>query len=218
METQMEGLKETAAAPTAGASARPRKETPKAVLEKPAKFTGEKGKTAPVLHTWLFRVRQYLEACEVPPAQWVVHAAAPLDKGAQLWYEMYGTVTNPDQVEQAVWHYNAKLAAPVVAPHTAEDFPWQRPLGGEPPVDEFELLRRGKESSLAHRLTRSVFDARLRMAANNKAAGSDMFTNELLKHLPNSHKDMLFSFYQLAFLMERFRCSMYCLWLPTSSS
>ncbi len=85
-------------------------------------------------------------------------------------------------------------------------------------MDEFELLRRGKESSLAHRLTRSVFDARLRMAANNKAAGSDMFTNELLKHLPNSHKDMLFSFYQLAFLMERFRCSMYCLWLPTSSS
>ena len=87
METQMERLRETAAAATAGASARPRKETPKAVLEKPAKFTGEKGKTAPVLHTWLFMVRQYLEACEVPPAQSVVHAAALLDKGAQLWYE-----------------------------------------------------------------------------------------------------------------------------------
>jgi len=77
-----------------------------------------------------------------------------------------------------------------VAPHTAEDFPWQRPLGGEPPVDEFELLRRGKESSLAHRLTRSVFDARLRMAANNKAAGSDMFTNELLT-LPVARYNML---------------------------
>ncbi len=73
METQMERLKETAAAATAGAFARPRKETPKAVLEKPAKFTGEKGKTAPVLHTRLFIVRQYLEACEVPPAQ--CHAA-----------------------------------------------------------------------------------------------------------------------------------------------
>ncbi len=84
-------------------------------------------------------------------------------------HPLYGTITNPDQGKQAVWHYNAKLAAPVVGPHTAEDFPWQHPPGGEPPVDEFELLSRGKESSLAHRLTRSVFDARLRMAANNKA-------------------------------------------------
>ena len=118
-------------------------------------------------------------------------------------HPVYRTITNLDQVKQAVWHYNAKLAAPVVAPHTAEDFPWQRPPGGEPPVDEFELLSRGKESSLAHRLTRSVFDARLRMAANGKAAGSDIFTNELLKHLPDSHKDMLFSFYQLCWATGR---------------
>ncbi len=118
-------------------------------------------------------------------------------------HPLHGTVTNPDHVKQADLQYNAKLAAPVVAPHTAEAFPWQRPPGGEPPVDEFELLRRGKESSLAHRLTRSVFDARLRMAANNKAAGSDMFTKELLKHLPDSHKDMLFSFYQLCWATGR---------------
>jgi len=60
METQMERFKETLAAMTEGASARPRKETPKAVLEKSAKFTDEKGKTAPVRHTWLLMVRQYL--------------------------------------------------------------------------------------------------------------------------------------------------------------
>jgi len=96
-------------------------------------------------------------------------------------HPLHGTVTNPDHVKQAEWHYNARLAAPVVAPHTAEDFPWQRPPEGEPPVDEFELLSRGKESSLAHRLTRSVFDARLRMAADKRQRGQTCSTMNSLE-------------------------------------
>ncbi len=153
--------------------------------------------------------KQYMEQRSIRKANQMVLRKTGGNTGqasgtiAAAKHPLYGTITNPDQVKQTVWHYNAKLAAPVVAPHTAEDFPWQRPPGGEPPVDEFELLSRGKESSLAHRLTRSVFDARLRMAANNKAAGSDMFTNDLLKHLPDSHKDMLFSFYQLCWATGR---------------
>ena len=46
-------------------------------------------------------------------------------------------------------------------------------------------------------LTRHTFDDCLRRASNNKAAGADMLPNELINHLPDAHKDMLFWFYRL---------------------
>ena len=117
-----------------------------------------------------------------------------------------GLVTEPEQVRQAVdWHHRQQLA-PAVPAHLTDQPPWRPstvPHPGASPPDTFHLKKRGCSASLSNRLTRHLFDSNLRSASNNKATGTDMLPNELLKHLPDSHHDMLFWFFKICWQTGR---------------
>ena len=119
-----------------------------------------------------------------------------------------GVVTDPGQVRQAVdWHHRQQLS-PAVPALLAEHPPWRPSPGstahpGAPPPDPFHLEKRGSSTSLASRLTRHLFDNSLRSLGNNKAAGADMLPNELLKHLPEPHLNMLYWFFKLCWQTGR---------------
>jgi hypothetical protein len=108
---------------------------------------------------------------------------------------LHSTVTHPDLVQQAHVYHHAKMAAPAVGRRSARSYPWQGQL------DPFTVAARGTEKELAPRLTWEIFDACLRQKSTGKASGADTYTNELLKHLPDPHRRMLFSFFQLCWAL-----------------
>ena len=121
-------------------------------------------------------------------------------------HPVHGVVANPGQVRQAVdWHHRQQLA-PAVPAHDTERPPWRPPATpheGATAPDSFHLEKRGSVMSLCNKLTRYVFDKSLSLSSNNKAIGTDMLPNELLKHLPNPHQDMLFWFFKLCWRTGR---------------
>ena len=121
-------------------------------------------------------------------------------------HPLFGLVSDLTQVKQAVeWHHCQQMA-PAVPAHLAQQLPWAAasPTPAETSTSHcFTVEKRGALSSLAERFTRHTFDSCLRSAGNNKATGSDMLPNELLKHLPETHLDMLFWFLKLCWKAGR---------------
>ena len=120
-----------------------------------------------------------------------------------IQHPIQGIVTDAKRILEGVDFSQRLLNAQSVPSHLACTPPFQaraprQTLRAEPPLpDPIKIARRGTETSLASHLNRFTFDMCLRRAKNNKSAGPDMWPNELLKHLPESHLNMLFAFFKL---------------------
>jgi Retrotransposon gag protein len=57
------------------------------LLEKPKRFSGERKRDAPTLHTWLFTVESFLAMLDQPQERWSRIAGTFLEGSAQLWHE-----------------------------------------------------------------------------------------------------------------------------------
>lgn len=121
-----------------------------------------------------------------------------------LQHPSRGVVTDtPGMVQSLDFQFRVQQT-PNVEAHLAGTPPWELPATGATGVpDPFRVSSRGSATSLASYLTRDAFDASLRSAGNNKATGVDMIPNELLKHMPVSYRDMVFSFFTLCWATGR---------------
>jgi hypothetical protein len=114
-----------------------------------------------------------------------------------------GIVVDQPRILEGLDFSQRKLNAQSVPAHLASEPPYQQTAGEAHPTaeptlpDPITIARRGSETSLASHLTIGLFETCLKRLKNNKAAGSDMWPNELLKHLPGAYRSMLFAFFGL---------------------
>ena len=118
-----------------------------------------------------------------------------------IQHPLHEIVVDQSSILEGLAFSQRKLNAQSVPAHLASSPPYQEHTGEvtstqRPPLlDPIIIAKCGTEVSLASHLTIELFDTCLKSLKINKAAGVDMWPNELLKHIPIEHRSMLFAIY-----------------------